>query len=145
MTTVLKYDTELIGYINYFKKVTKVDAKDCFAVNDTIVFVTEQGKAGLAIGKKGKNIQDLKNSLQKNIKIIEAANSPESLVTNFVFPSQPTNIFVEEKDNKKIINVQFGTSRERRLLLSDSQTRLKQLKAIVKRYYPETDDILILQ
>ncbi len=142
---VLKYDTELIGYINHFKKVTGVDAKDCFIINDTIIFITEPGKAGLAIGKKGKNIHDLKNSLQKNIKIIEAASSPENLVANFVFPSQPTNVFIEEKDNKKIINIQFGTSRERRLLLSDSQTKLKQLKAIVKRYYPDIDDILVLQ
>jgi N utilization substance protein A len=143
--TVLKYDIALIGYMNQFKKTTGVDAKDCFVLDDVIIFITEPGKAGLAIGKGGNNIIALKNGLKKNIKIIEAADSPENLVANFVYPLQPTKIFIEEKDGKKLINIQFGASRERRMLLSESQTKLKQLKAIVHRYYPDIDNILVLQ
>ena len=138
---VKKYDINLLGYMNIFKKITGIDLKDCFTLNDTIIFVTETGKAGLAIGKGGKNIQNLKNSLKKEFKIMDYASNPEMLARNFVYPVKPVSVSVE--NNK--LSIQFATGRERRLLLSNNQKKLKQLKAIVKRYYPEIEDVIVPQ
>ena len=127
--------------MNIFKKVTKVNLKDCFLLDDVILFVTEPGKAGLAIGKGGKNIRNLKDSLKKEFKILEFAEKPEKLAQNFVFPAKPVSITKE--DGK--LSIQFATGRERRMLLTDSQKRLKQLKAVIKRYYPDIEDVIIPQ
>ncbi len=142
---IKKFDANIIGYINLFKKITRVEAKDCFTTNGMIIFITEPGQAGLAVGKQGRNIQDLKRDLQKDVKIIEHADNPSDLVKNFVFPLEPANVFLSEQDSKKIINVQFSSGRERRFLLGENQAKLKQLKEIIKRYFPEIEEIIVPQ
>lgn len=138
---VKKYDVNLLGYMNVFKKVTGVNLKDCFMLDNVIIFVTEPGKAGLAIGKGGKNIQNLKNSLKKEFKILEFADDPKKLAENFVFPAKPVS--VSEDEGK--LSIQFATGRERRMLLTENQKRLKQLKEIIKRYHPNIKDVVIPQ
>lgn len=138
---IKKYDVNLLGYMNVFKKVTGVNLKDCFMLDSVIIFVTEPGKAGLAIGKGGKNIQSLKNNLKKEFKILEFADDPKKLAENFVYPAKPVS--VSEEDGK--ISIQFATGRERRMLLTENQKRLKQLKEIIKRYHPNIEDVVIPQ
>ncbi|MBD3262957.1 NusA-like transcription termination signal-binding factor [Candidatus Woesearchaeota archaeon] len=138
---VKKYDIDLINYMNIFKKVTKINPKDCFKLDEVIIFVTEPGKAGLAIGKGGKNIQQLKNNLKKEFKILEGAETPEKLAKNFVYPAKPISISVEDG----ILKIQFSKGRERRMLLTDKHKRLNQLKAVIKRYHPEIEDVVIPQ
>lgn len=139
--TIFKYDSTFIGYMNFFKTLTGVDARDCFPLDGILLFVTEKGKAGLAIGKAGKNILNLKSKLKKNVKIIETSDSAEGLVANFVFPLRP--ISVSKEENK--VNIKFASSRERRVLLSNNLENLKQLKFVVKRYFPDIEDIIVLQ
>jgi len=144
MKSSFTYDINLIGYMNTFKQVTGVDAKDCFSLDGTLFFLTEKGKAGLAIGKEGKNILNLKKKLLKDVKIMEHSPEPSELAANFIYPLKPTEIFVSDKDGKKILNIKFARPRERRFLLSQNQEKLKQLKIVMKRYNPEIEDILVL-
>jgi len=144
-TTVLKYDMSTIGYISHFKKVTGIDCRDCFAESGTIVFVTEPKKAGLAVGRQGENVRRLNRDLKKDIKIIEMCATAEDLVASFLYPLQAQNIFIAERDNKKILNIKFGSPRERRFLLSDNLAKLKLLKIILKRYFSDIGDIFIPQ
>jgi len=143
--TVLKYDMSTIGYISHFKKVTGIDCKDCFAESGTIVFVTEPKKAGLAVGRQGENVRRLNRDLKKDIKIVEASGSAEDLTASFLYPLQAQNIFISEKSGQKVLSIQFGSPRERRFLLSDNLSKLKLLKVIVKRYFQDISDILVLQ
>jgi len=139
---ILKYDAALLGFMTLFKNTTGVDAKDCFSLDDgTLVFVTEKGTTGLAVGKEGRNILRLKASLKKEIKIIETAENPTDLVSNFIWPQKPAAV---TRDGN-IINITFKNSRDRRALLSNNKIRLTQLKAVVKRYFPEIEDILLPQ
>jgi len=139
---VLKYDAASLGFMAFFKNMTGVDAKDCFFLNDgTLVFVTEKGATGLAVGKEGKNILRLKANLKKEIKIVETAGNPEGLAANFVWPLKPVSV---TRDGN-ILSITFSNSRERRALLSNNKIRLTQLKFAVKRYFPEIEDILLPQ
>jgi|GEM_PF-742886 len=146
---VLKYDANLLGYMNSFKQMTNVDLRDCFIVNDHIIFVTEAGKAGLAIGKEGKNIQSLRHAFNKDIKIMEHSEDPLSLVKSYLFPLKPAKVeLVDDKTSTgdlKVINIKFSNARERRVLLGENQTKLKLLKEIVARYYKEISNIIVLQ
>ena len=144
-TTVLKYDMSTIGYISHFKKGTGIDCRDCFVEDGTIVFVTEPKKAGLAVGRQGENVRRLNRDLKKDIKIVEASGSAEDLTASFLYPLQAQNIFISEKSGQKVLNIQFGSPRERRFLLSDNLSKLKLLKVIVKRYFQDISDILVLQ
>lgn len=140
--SVLKYDASSLGFMAHFRNVTGFDAKDCFSLDDgTLIFVTEKGITGLAVGKEGKNLLRLKASLKKEIKIIESADNPAGLVTNCIWPQKPLSVTREGN----IISITFPKSRDRRVLLSNNKAKLKQLKAVVKRYFPEIEDILLPQ
>lgn len=139
---VIKYDSASLGFISLFKSMTGVDAKDYFSLDDgTLLFVTAKGAAGLAAGKEGRNIQRLKAGTKKEVKIMETADKPEELVTSFVWPQRPTSVTREGN----IINIIFPNSRDRRVLLSNNKIKLNQLKMVMKRYFPEIEDILLPQ
>ncbi|MEK6923599.1 MAG: NusA-like transcription termination signal-binding factor [Nanoarchaeota archaeon] len=143
--TTLTYGLEILGYMNYFARVTKLNPKDCFLVGESIIFVAPEGKAGLAIGKNGQNVIILKDKLKKQIKIIEFSDVAEKLVENYVFPAKPISVNLSERDGKRIVEIKFKYPRDRRTLLANTQTKLKQLKTIVSRYHPEIKDLRVLQ
>jgi hypothetical protein len=49
----IKFDSDIILSINLFSDVTSVMPRDCINFEDKVVFVVNQGQAGLAIGKNG--------------------------------------------------------------------------------------------
>ena len=141
----IKYDSNIIGYMSFFKKATGVDAKDCFPVGETLIFVTNPGLAGKAIGKQGSNVKKLKLDLKKDVKILEHSEDPLELTKNFLFPLKATTVEFGDKNGQKIIEIKFGSGRERRLLLNNDKAKLKELKSVIARYHSDITDIFILQ
>lgn len=142
----IKYDVSMMRYFSLFENVTHVPAKDCFPVNETIIFFVNPGKAKIAVGKQGMNIKKLRSMINKEVKVIEFSKDVDSLVKNVVFPLKPKSVeIVNTEDNNKIINIEFKSPKERRILLDNNQRRLKLLKDIVNRYHKDINDIRILQ
>lgn len=140
MKQIRKIDSDTLLNIRLFRDVTGIDCSDCFTANSTVMFITKPGLAGKAIGKMGKNIKQLRNTLKKNVKIFEEADDPCDLIRNYVFPTKPKRCDIVEN----VVEIEFNTSRERRFLLDNQQRGLKELKAILERYYPAIKDIKIL-
>ena len=75
MTQSIKLSTDQMRLISLFQNVTKATARDCLddEKQDRIIFVVNEGKMGLAIGKGGSNIKSLQNILNpkfvKEVKI----------------------------------------------------------------------------
>ncbi len=141
--TIRKYDSSILGYMSLFKKITKVNAKDCLVIDGSLIFFTNPGQAGLAVGKAGKNIKSLKTSLNKDIKIAEWSDDPSKLISNLIFPLIPES--VELSEDGSTINIKFKSSKERRILLADNQKKLKDLKEIIIKYFPNIKSIIVLQ
>jgi len=138
---VRKLDVNVIKYMNFFKTVTNTNAKDCIVFDNDIYFITEKNMAGKAVGKGGKNIRALNNSLKKQVKIFEYGDSPEQLTKNFLFPLKIIECTL--KDSK--LEVKFQKASDRRYLLGNQQEKLKQFKAILKRFYPQVEEVSVLQ
>ena len=141
----IKYDSNTFGYMSVFKKATGIDAKDCFLAGDTLVFITNPGLAGKAIGKQGTNVKKLKFDLNKEIKILEHNADPKELTKNFLFPLKPDSVEFGEKAGQRTIEIKFNSGRERRVLLNNDKAKLKDLKLIISRYTDGISDIIILQ
>ncbi len=139
----ITFDSETLRLMNYFKEITGVACRDCFEFGGTIVFVTGAGEAGKAIGKLGINRQLLEKKLHTRVKILGASETPEELVRNFLLPVVPGSVSFSEADS--IINIKFMQSKERRILLSQNLERLKLLKAVMARYFPNVANIIVLQ
>jgi len=78
MTNSIKLTTEQMRFISLFQNVTKSSARDCLddEKQDRLIFVVNEGKMGLAIGKGGSNIKSLQNILKRNVELIEYNEEP---------------------------------------------------------------------
>ena len=65
MPQSIKLTTDQIRLMSLFQNVTKATARDCVEdeIQDKIIFVVQEGKMGLAIGKGGSNIKISKKIL----------------------------------------------------------------------------------
>jgi len=140
------YDIKAIGYMNLFSRITRVSAKDCFSVGELIIFIAPEGNIGKVVGKAGKNVKFLRDSMRKQVQIIEYADNPISLTKNFVFPLKPKEVTeaTNEENGLKELHIEFSSPRERRSLLDNQQKGLKTLKEVINRYFKDISKIRVL-
>lgn len=138
---VRKLTSDSLRTMKLFGSICGSEPLDCFDVEESIIFITASGQTGKAIGKNGTNIKRLRNTLNKDIKIIENADSVNGLIENYLFPIKTKSI--EEEDS--VVKIKLSSGKERRLLLSNNQKELKKLKKTISRYHPRIKDILILK
>ncbi len=140
---IKKYNSDTIRNLQLFTKVTSIQPLDCFEAGNHIIFILPPNSAPKAIGKQGKNIKQIKNSLQKEVKVVEKADSIETLIKNFLFPLK-TIYIKKQEDNSKVMEIKFQNRNDRRILLNNQQELLKCLKKVVEHYYKDIEDIRVL-
>ncbi|MFH1445408.1 MAG: NusA-like transcription termination signal-binding factor [Nanoarchaeota archaeon] len=80
----VKLKTDDIRTIAVFENMTKVHAKDCIITDDCVYFLVDQKKIGLAIGKNGVIVREVRNALGKPIKIFAYSSNPKELISNMI-------------------------------------------------------------
>ena len=141
MPIIKKYDQNLMRYLNAFEHVTKIRAKDCLVINDTLFFIVARGTARIAIGRQGAGVKALNSALEKKVKILEWADDAEGLVKAYLFPVRAQGV---KQTSDSTIEISFKFAMQRRNLLSDRQARLKELLTVVQHFYPMVKNIKIL-
>ena len=127
----IKFDIDLMKFMSLFDKITKVHAKDCFKQEGRIVFIVNEGKAGMAVGKKGMNIKKLEGLFKKKVKIIEYSDDVIEFVKNIIHPLGAKEI---SEDNGKVVIVPVD-SQTRGYLIGREAVNLRAYEDIVKRYF----------
>jgi N utilization substance protein A len=95
--------------MRYFYDLTNVECNDCILSDDAIAYLVKSGEIGKAIGKKGANIQRLRDYVKKNIFVFEEAQSEEMFVKKAFNVSEP--ILQEmEVNNKKVVFIKLNAS-----------------------------------
>ena len=67
----IKYDINLMKYMQIFENLTRARLKDCILTEDQLICVVEENEIGRAIGKGGSNVRRIEGILKKKIKIVE--------------------------------------------------------------------------
>ena len=88
MPQSIKLSTDQMRLMSLFQNVTKATARDCVEdeTQDKIIFVVQEGKMGLAIGKGGSNIKSLKNIIKRDVELIEYFDDPIKFLKNILNP-----------------------------------------------------------
>jgi len=88
MRQSIKLSTDQMRLISLFQNITKATARDCLddEKQNKIIFVVNEGKMGLAIGKGGSNIKSLQNILKRNVELIEYFDDPVKFLKNILNP-----------------------------------------------------------
>ncbi len=96
--------------ISLFEKFTGVRARDCIEGEDKVMFLVDVGFARIAIGKKGSNVGKVRNTLNKNVEVIEYSPDTVQFLKNLFYNYGVTRVEISEKtgedgSKKKIGNV----------------------------------------
>lgn len=137
----LTFDTEAIRLITLFENMTHAPVKDCLIDDDTntIYFVIEEGKIGIAIGKNGNSVKHAEHVIGKTIKLFEFSGDIVSFVKKII--PQATAIKVRNEDGKVTIEVRVE-KKNRPLVIGRGGRNLKICKELFKRNH-KVDDLSI--
>ncbi len=128
----IKLDSNTISTMNVFSDVTSILARDSLVEDDKIIFVVNQGQAGIAIGKNGMKIKMLQEMLKKEIIVVEYSDDPVKLFENMIHPEKLLSGYVaNDQDDSKKLDVTV----EIRL----SHSKIKLIKALMQRYFNITN------
>ncbi|MFP3871437.1 MAG: NusA-like transcription termination signal-binding factor [Candidatus Natronoplasma sp.] len=94
----ITFNEKTLRYISLFEEITDTDVVDCVDIPEKVIFLVEEGDIEKAIGKKGKNVTKVSDSIDRNVHIIEFSEDPEELLENIFYSYDVKDVEIEEKN-----------------------------------------------
>ena len=137
MTQSIKLTTDQIRLISLFQNVTKVTAHDCLddQKQDRIIFVVNEGKMGLAIGKGGSNIKSLQNILKRNVELVEHFDDPIKFLKNILNPKLVNEIKLDKKPDGSSQAIVIVDQGKKGLVVGREGRNAEKARLFAKRYF----------
>lgn len=124
----VKLGIESIRTIALFEKITNVHARDCLITDDCVYFLVDPEKIGLAIGKNGAVVKDVRKILGRQVKLFGYYNKPEEMIKNMV----PNIKNMSFNDGKMIISI---PPQDKVAVIGKNGRNIKAIKEIMKRHF----------
>ena len=124
----VKLETQIIRTIAMFEKITKVHALDCIVTENCVYFLVNPEKVGIAVGKNGSTIKDVRRVLGKPIKIFGYFDDPEMLIKNMI----PVVKNVDINNGSALISV---PKEERNSVIGKNGTNIRAMRDILNRHF----------
>lgn len=144
MPAVKLSQTEM-QYITILQGVVNVTIMDCIVDEEEnkVIFVVSEGQAGLAIGKRGVNINRLKELISKDVEIIEHSSNPTKFIQNCFLPIAIREINLQERRNGKTATVEVD-NKDKGRAIGRSGKNINKIKKLVLRQF-DISDVMIKQ
>ena len=91
----LNLSMDTIGLITEAEKRLRARIKDAVDEGERIVFITEKGHLGQALGKEAKNLQMMRDLLKKDVKFVEWDEDKQIFIRNLFKPFDVASIRME--------------------------------------------------
>ena len=127
--------------MSLFQNVTKTTAHDCIedVKRDRIIFVVNEGRMGLAIGKGGSNIKNLQNILKRNVELVEYGEEPIKFLKNILNPKLINDVHLNDRsDGSKQAIVMVDPSKKG-LVVGREGRNAEKARLLLKRYFNITN------
>ena len=137
MVRSIKLSTDQMRLISLFQNVTKATARDCLddEKENRIIFVVNEGKMGLAIGKGGSNAKSLQNILKRNVELVEYFDDPIKFLKNILNPKLVNEVKLDTKpdgSSQAIVIVDHG---KKGLVVGREGRNAEKARLFAKRYF----------
>jgi N utilization substance protein A len=137
MTQAIKLTTDQIRLISLFQKITKTTARDCLddEKQNKIIFVVNEGKMGLAIGKGGSNIKSLQNILKRNVELVEYFDEPTKFLKNVLNPKFINEVKLDTKQDGSSQATVIVDQGKKGLVVGREGCNAERARLFAKRYF----------
>ena len=123
-------------YIEELRILTRATALDCIIDErfDRIVYLIKEGDMGLAIGRKGSNIQKMQRGLGKRIEMVEYSPEIERFTKNAFKPADVVGV-KKEDDGRLTVYVNKG---DLGIAIGKGGCTIEKARLLLSRYF-DTD------
>ena len=141
----VKFSQSEMQFITIFQGIVNVTIRDCIIdeEDNKVVFVVSEGQAGMAIGKRGMNINRLKELISKDVEIIEYSTDPSKFIRNCFLPIAIREINFLERKNGKAATVEVD-NRDKGRAIGRNGKNINKVKKLVLRQF-DISDVMIKQ
>jgi N utilization substance protein A len=111
--------------------------KDCIvdSKNNTVYFVIEEGKVGIAIGKNGGCVKNVERLIKKNVKIFEFSGNLACFIKNLI--PQASDIKIKNGECT-VVEVKVD-KKDKAIVIGRDGKNLKLFKELLHRSYGITE------
>ena len=137
MRQSIKLTTDQMRLISLFQNVTKTTARDCLddEKQNKIIFVVNEGKMGLAIGKGGSNIKSLQNILKRNVELVEYFDDPIKFLKNILNPKLVNEVKLDTKQDGSSQAIVIVDQGKKGLVVGREGRNAERARLFAKRYF----------
>ena len=123
--------------MSLFQNVTKVTAHDCLddEKQNKIIFVVNEGKMGLAIGKGGSNIKSLQNILKRNVELVEHFDDPIKFLKNILNSKLVNEVKLDTKQDGSSQATVIVDQGNKGLVVGREGRNAERARLFAKRYF----------
>jgi transcription termination/antitermination protein NusA len=130
--------------ISLFQNVTGASARDCVEdeKQNRVIFVVNEGKMGLAIGKGGAHIRNLQNIVKKNVELVEYSDDPATFLKNMLNPKLVNEVKLNKRLDGTTQAIVIVDPKKKGIVVGREGKNAEKARLLAKRYF-EITSVLI--
>lgn len=144
MPQTIKLTTDQMRLISLFQNVTGASARDCVEdeKQNRVIFIVNEGKMGLAIGKGGSHIKNLQNIVKKNVELVEYSDDPVTFLKNMLNPKLVTEVKLNKRLDGTTQAIVIVDAKKKGIVVGREGKNAEKARLLAKRYF-EITSVLI--
>lgn len=155
--TDVNLSMEAIGLITEAEKRLRARIKDAVDEGERVVFITEKGHLGQALGKEAKNLQMMRDLLKKDVKFVEWDDDKQIFIRNLFKPFDVASIRMEsvstpsgdnDADGQPVLKVKVRAiveveAKDKGKAIGKQGRNISSIRHIAKRHH-EIDEVQVV-
>ncbi|MCA2003394.1 MAG: NusA-like transcription termination signal-binding factor [Candidatus Nitrosotenuis sp.] len=144
MPQTIKLTTDQMRLISLFQNVTGASARDCVEdeKQNRVIFVVNEGKMGLAIGKGGSHIRNLQNIIKKNVELVEYSDDPAKFLKNMLNNKLVSDVKLNKRLDGSTQAIVIVDAKKKGIVVGREGKNAEKARLLAKRYF-EITSVLI--
>lgn len=144
MPQTIKLTTDQMRLISLFQNVTGASARDCVEdeKQNRVIFVVNEGKMGLAIGKGGSHIRNLQNIIKKNVELVEYSDDPVKFLKNMLNNKLVSDVKLNKRLDGSTQAIVIVDAKKKGIVVGREGKNAEKARLLAKRYF-EITSVLI--
>ncbi len=144
MPQSIKLSTDQMRLMSLFQNVTGATARDCVEdeKQNRVIFVVNEGKMGLAIGKGGSHIKNLQNIVKRNVEIVEYSDDPIKFLKNILNSKLVSEVKINKRDDGTLQAIVIVDPKKKGIVVGREGRNAEKARLLAKRYF-EISSVLI--
>ena len=124
-------------FIALFESITGATVRDCIIddENNRIIYVVKEGEIGIAIGKRGKNVNLLEKMTGKKHEIIEFSDDPARFIKNALRPARLREIRITQRTDGRKIAVVSVDPKDKGIAIGKNGKNAERIRFLARRYF----------